>query len=157
MRPPAPFRWHFVRLLDEHSAVPGRVILITGANGRLGLAIAEAFLAEPGTQAVWLGVRKNRAAAAEVEMRNPDRVRLIELDVTNGPNWQLAVQEVTQRDGRLDVLIDNAGHHRNTLLAQLTDEDWHGVIASNLTGTFLGCRAVLPTLISQRSGRIVKM
>jgi 3-oxoacyl-[acyl-carrier protein] reductase len=156
-RASAPFHWRFVLGLDEHSAVPGRVILITGANGRLGLAIAEGFLAEPGTQAVWLGVRKNRGAAEELQARDPDRVRLVDLEVTNSSEWQHAVQEVTRRDGRLDVLVNNAGHHRDGLLAQLTDEDWHGVIASNLTGTFLGCRAVLPTLISQRSGRIVNV
>ncbi len=145
------------RAFAEDQGVPGRVILITGGNGRLGLAIAAAFLGEAGTQAVWLGVRNNRSSAAALLAQHPERVRLVDLEVTDRAAWERAVGEIVARDGRLDVLVNHAGEHRDGLLATMGDEDWGAVLASNLEATFLGCRAVMPTLISQRSGRIVNI
>lgn len=137
--------------------MPDRVILITGGNGRIGLATAESFLAESSTRAVWLGVRRNRSEAQCLVDRHPERVCLVDLDVSQPEPWKGGVERILGRHGRLDVLINNAGHHQDRLLAQMSDADWHEVIASNLTGTFLGCRAVLPTMNAQRSGRIVNV
>lgn len=141
----------------ENHAVPARVVLITGANGRLGLAIASAFLAEAIDAVVWLGVRTRRDAAEALVAQHPDRVRLIDLEVTSGADWSRAVAEIVTRDGRLDVLVNNAGHHADGLLAQMSDDSWNSVIATNLTGTFLGCRAVMTAMIGQRGGRIVNV
>lgn len=136
-----------------------RVVVITGANGHLGLAIARAFLAQPETRRVWLGVRQRRDAAEALRDSEAasDRVRLVDLDVTVPADWTRAVQEISQVDGRIDVLVNNAGHHQDALLATMPETSWHEVIAANLTGTFLGCRAVLPTMISQRAGRLVNV
>jgi 3-oxoacyl-[acyl-carrier protein] reductase len=54
-------------------------------------------------------------------------------------------------------LVNNAGHHEDGLLATLPAEAWHRVVASNLDSVFHGCQAVLPTMISQRAGRIVNI
>ncbi len=137
--------------------MPGRVILITGANGRLGLAIASSFLSESADARVWLGVRRNRGAAEALASQHPARVSLVDLDVTATAGWSRAVATITAQDGRLDVLVNNAGHHEDGLLANLTDDAWNSVIASNLTGTFLGCRAVMNAMIGQRGGRIVNV
>jgi 3-oxoacyl-[acyl-carrier protein] reductase len=53
--------------------------------------------------------------------------------------------------------VNNAGHHEDGLLATMPPEAWHGVLASNLNSVFHGCQAVLPTMISQRAGRIVNV
>jgi 3-oxoacyl-[acyl-carrier protein] reductase len=134
-----------------------RVILITGANGGLGLAIARAFLAEAESNRVWLGVRANRAQAEALAAQFPDRCRLVDLHVTERASWTAALTAVTAADGRLDVLVNNAGRHDDALLATMAAEAWSGVIAANLDAVFHGCQTVLPTMIHQRGGRIVNV
>jgi 3-oxoacyl-[acyl-carrier protein] reductase len=134
-----------------------RVILVTGANGGLGQAIARSFLAESDQNRVWLGVRSGRGQANLLAEEAPGRCELVELDVTEPKAWQGAVARVTGLDGRLDVLVNNAGGHEDTLLATMTWEGWRRVLATNLDGTFHGCQAVLPTMIGQRHGRIINV
>lgn len=134
-----------------------RVILVTGANGGLGQAIARAFLAENAENAVWLGVRANRGAADALAKEFAPRACVIELDVTSPQHWKRAVDSILAEQKRLDVLVNNAGHHADSLLATMARESWDGVIASNLNSVFHGCQAVMPTMISQRAGRIVNI
>ncbi|OAI57831.1 3-oxoacyl-ACP reductase [Verrucomicrobiaceae bacterium SCGC AG-212-N21] len=134
-----------------------RSILITGGNGGLGLAIARKFLDDDSTNHVWLGVRANRDKAEALAAQFSDRCRVVSLDVTQADQWQAAVEGIVATHQRLDVLVNNAGHHEDALLATMTDAQWHDVLQSNLTGTFLGCRAVTKTMMAQRSGRIVNI
>jgi 3-oxoacyl-[acyl-carrier protein] reductase len=134
-----------------------RTILITGANGGLGQAIARCFLAESPANFVWLGVRENRAAADLLTGEYQDRCRCVDLDVTQPAAWQSAVAQITEAHGRLDALINNAGNHSDALLATMRPSAWRQVIDANLDSVFHGCQAVLPTMISQRSGRIVNI
>ncbi|HEX9046771.1 MAG TPA: SDR family NAD(P)-dependent oxidoreductase, partial [Verrucomicrobiae bacterium] len=94
-----------------------RVILITGANGGLGQAIARAFLQESPDNAVWLGVRNGREQADKLAQENAGRCHCIALDVTAPASWQAAVREILTRHQRLDVLVNNAGSHEDALLA----------------------------------------
>jgi 3-oxoacyl-[acyl-carrier protein] reductase len=119
-----------------------RVILITGANGGLGQAIARAFLQESPANFVWLGVRSRREHADKLIAEQPDRCAPVVLDVASPEAWQQA---------------DNAGSHEDSLLATMPPDSWQRVLATNLDGVFHGCRAVLPTMISQRAGRIVNL
>ena len=134
-----------------------RVILITGANGGLGQAIARSFLAEAADNVVCLGVRANRAAAEQLALEFPGRTHLVDLDVTRDEDWKRAVAEILARHQRLDVLVNNAGHHADALLATMPRTSWDSVIASNLNSVFHGAQAVLPTMIGQRGGRIVNI
>jgi 3-oxoacyl-[acyl-carrier protein] reductase len=137
---------------------PSRVALITGGNGVLAGAIARAFLAESEEAwHVWLGVRSNRERALDLASEHPGRVELVDLDVTDSAVWKRAVDCIIEKNGRLDALVNNAGFHRDQLLANMTDEDWRVVVDSNLTGTFFGCRAVQETMMRQRYGRIVNI
>lgn len=133
-----------------------RIVLITGANGGLGKAIARAFLAEPEVF-VWLGVHARREAINALQADFPGRCESLELNVTQPASWQLAVAQILSRHNRLDVLVNNAGRHADSLLATMPREAFDEVVAINLHGVFYGCQAVLPTMISQRSGRIVNL
>lgn len=134
-----------------------RTVLITGGNGGLGLAVARAFIAEQPDNRVWLGVRSQRDAAAALQNESAGRVSLVDLNVTLPSAWEQAVHAIMQADGRLDVLVNNAGSHRDSLLAMMTDEAWDSVVRANLDGVFLGCRAVARIMMGQRSGRIINI
>lgn len=134
-----------------------RVILITGGNGGLGQAIARAFLTESPDNSVWLGVRANRSRADTLAGEFSDRCRCLELDVTQPAAWQKALAEILSAQKRIDVLVNNAGHHQDSLLATMPPLAWQQVLATNLDAVFHGCQAVLPSMISQRHGRIVNI
>ncbi len=134
-----------------------RSILITGGNGGLGLAIAGYFLTHDAEARVWLGVRANRELACMIAKAHPDRCHLLNLDVTNPVEWEASIARIVETDGRLDVLVNNAGIHRDCLLAAMSAETWHQVISGNLDSTFHGCRAVITQMMRQRFGRIINI
>lgn len=134
-----------------------RSILITGANGGLGLGIGRYFLEKEPDAKVWLGVRSNRASAEALAAEYPERCELVDLEVTSKESWEVAVKAILDSDGRLDVLVNNAGLHRDHLLAAMPDEAWSDVISANLDSVFLGCRAVIRPMMAQRFGRIVNI
>jgi 3-oxoacyl-[acyl-carrier protein] reductase len=133
------------------------VILITGANGGLGRAIARGFLAGSDDTRVWLGVRQRREHVEALAGEFGDRAQIVDLDVTQRSAWDGAVSAIRARDGRLDVLVNNAGHHQDALLGTMPAEAWDGVLATNLDAVFHGCQSVLPTMIGQRGGRIINI
>jgi len=134
-----------------------RVVLITGANGGLGQAVACAFLHESPENLIWLGVHSRRERAEKLAQQNPGRCFCTPLDVTSAESWQHTVKEILARHQRLDVLVNNAGGHEDALLATMPPDSWRRVLATNLDGVFHGCQAVLPAMISQRSGRIINI
>lgn len=134
-----------------------RSILITGGNGGLGLGIGRYFLEKDPEARVWLGVRSNRGRAGTLAAEFEGRCRLIELEVTSREAWEGAVSTIADADGRLDVLVNNAGLHRDALLATMEDEAWSSVLSGNLDSVFLGCRAVIRTMMKHRFGRIINI
>lgn len=134
-----------------------RTILITGANGGLGQALARIFLAESKDNFVWLGVRARRDKADALAVEFPDQCNCLNLDVTQPAAWQEGVAKILSQTKHLDVLVNNAGHHQDGLLANLPLSAWQEVISANLDSVFHGCQAVMPAMISQRNGRIINI
>ncbi|MDP3135054.1 MAG: SDR family NAD(P)-dependent oxidoreductase, partial [Burkholderiaceae bacterium] len=134
-----------------------RVLLITGGNGDLGRSMARAFLEAGPVGTVWLGIRANRGSADALVAEFPDRCFPCPLDVTDPAAWKDAVHRIVAESGRLDVLVNNAGGHEDSLLATMPAAAWSRVVTANLDSVFHGCQAVLPTMISQRHGRIVNI
>ena len=134
-----------------------RVVLVTGANGELGLAIARTFLEESPDNVVWLAVNRGRDKADALAAGFASRCHVVALDVTLAVAWKSAVEQINARHARLDVLVNNAGVHQDALLAMMSPESWQQVLAVNLDGVFHGCQAVLPSMVSQRGGRIINI
>lgn len=139
------------------ASAPSQAILITGGNGGLGLAIAQAFLDSSPGNTVWLGVRQKRDRAEALAAAHAGRCHLVPLNVTDQGAWSAAVEQIEQATGHLDVLVNNAGHHEDALLATMADTVWQEVLQSNLTGTFNGCRAVVRGMMGRRFGRIINI
>jgi 3-oxoacyl-[acyl-carrier protein] reductase len=134
-----------------------RSILITGANGALGLAIAECFLTRETDCHVFLGVRERRDRAAELAARFAGRTDLITLEITSPDAWKAALTEMEGKAAPLGVLINNAGFHEDALLANMSHDQWSRVLDGNLNAVFHGCQAVLPAMMRERQGRIVNI
>ena len=132
-------------------------VLVTGANGSIGHAIARKFLEAGSDQKVLLGVRSKRSNAEELAAQFPERARLVTLDVTDAENWEAVVQDARESGQPVSVLVNNAGFHSDHLLASMPAKDWHQVIESNLTATFHGCQSVLRGMMAQRMGRIINI
>ncbi len=130
-----------------------RTILITGANGGLGMAIARAFLDDPAGHRVFLGVRARRDAAESLAAAHAGRAACVDLDVTSAEAWAAALE----RTGPVAVLVNNAGTHEDGLLATMPRESWQSVLACNLDGVFLGCQAVVRGMMAAHWGRIVNV
>ncbi len=78
-------------------------------------------------------------------------------DVGSREDVQNLFQEVERRLGQLDIIVNNAGITRDTLLPRMTDEQWDDVIQTNLTSCFLFCREASKIMMSARYGRIINM
>ncbi len=134
-----------------------RVILITGANGEMGAAIARAFLAESPTNFLCLATHSRRERAQSLVAEQSSRCEVMTLDVRDPAAWKHAVLATLSAHSRLDVLINNAGRHDDELLGLMKFEDWQQILDVNLNGIFHGCQAVMPAMISQRGGRIINI
>ncbi len=130
-----------------------RSILVTGANGVLGHAIALCFLRREPESRVFLGVRTGRDRVEALVAEFGDRAIPLNLDVTSAEAWAEAMKQI----GNLTVLINNAGFHDDSLLATMKHDQWHSVIAGNLSSVFLGCQSALPSMMMQRTGRIINI
>jgi 3-oxoacyl-[acyl-carrier protein] reductase len=135
----------------------GRNAIVTGAASGIGRGIAEAFAEEGAAVAV---ADKNEAGAAEVAnaiVGRGGRATAITVDVTD----ERAVAQMAERAvaelGGIDILVNNAGIDTVSTLIEMPLSMWQQMLDVNLTSLFLCTRAVLPTMIEQRSGRIINM
>jgi len=134
-----------------------RIVLITGANGDLGQAIAHAVLDDLSTGFVWLGIHRHREQADKLVQAHAGRAACVELDVTHADAWFQAIRTIVGQHKRIEVLVNNAGGHEDALLGTMSADAWERVLELNLHSVFHGCQAVLPAMISQRFGRIVNV
>lgn len=133
------------------------VILVTGANGDIGQAIARRFLHNDAASRLWLSVRSRRERAEALNAEFPGRCRILSLSAAEAAEWESAIAGILQTDERIDVLVNNAGLHRDHLTANMPGEDWAAVLSANLDSVFLGCRAVIRPMMAQHFGRIVNI
>src|SRR5439155_6111943 len=132
----------------------GRVALVTGASRGIGRAIVTRLAAQGAT--VVAAARGDHAReAAEELVRSGHRVEAVTLDVTDAEAVEKLPGDVVARHGRMDIVVSNAGIARDQLLMRMKREEWDGVIATNLTATFLLAQAAIRPMLKQRGGRII--
>jgi len=144
--------------LPIESGLAGKVALVTGGSRGIGRAIVE-LLARDGVDVVFF-YRGNTAAAEEVVAAvaaTGGRAEAMQVDVADPQAVALAVEQVIGTRERIDVLVNNAGVVRDNLLGLLEDADIRMVLDTNVGGVFNTTRAVVPHMISRRSGRIINL
>ena len=134
----------------------GRVALVTGASRGIGRAIATG-LAEAGATVVAAARGDNAAGTVEAIRAAGGSAEVLSLDVTDFAAIEAAIKGIVERLGRLDVLVNNAGITRDTLLLRMKREDWDAVLQTNLTAAFACAQAAVKPMIKQRSGRIINI
>jgi 3-oxoacyl-[acyl-carrier protein] reductase len=135
-----------------------RVAIVTGASRGIGRAIAMALAAE-GAKVV-VNYASSSTAADEVVAAIGDmggEAIALQADVSQAEQVTALLNTVMEKYSRVDVLVNNAGITRDTLLLRMKLEDWQAVIDLNLTGVFLCTRAVSKVMLKQRSGRIINI
>ncbi|MBN1834673.1 MAG: SDR family oxidoreductase [Spirochaetales bacterium] len=133
----------------------GRVAVVTGGASGIGRAAAEAFAREgAGVAVLDRDAAEGQRTVQGIESGGGSAV-FLELDVARSEAIDGAARAVEERFGRIDVLFNNAGIEHSGRLHEVTEEDWDRVMAVNLKGVFLLCRAVLPVMMRQRSGAVV--
>lgn len=135
----------------------GQVAIVTGAGRGIGRAVARALAAEGA--AVVLASRSRRdLAAAAAEVRDAGGQALaIPTDVTSEPAVELLVEQASADLGGVDLLVTAAGVAGFGLLSGTKPSDWDAMLAVNLRGVMLCCRAVLPAMLRQRRGLIINV
>jgi 3alpha(or 20beta)-hydroxysteroid dehydrogenase len=136
------------------SDLGGRVCLVTGAARGIGEAYVRA-LHQAGARLVIADILDAEGETLAAELG--DRAMFVHLDVTDEAEWDAAMQASLRAFGAIDVLVNNAGIANAAPIEHLTTAKWDAVIAVNLTGTFFGCRAVVPTMKEQGRGSIINI
>lgn len=135
----------------------GKIAVVTGAARGIGRTIVEEFAREGADTALcdlkleWL------SETAEIVKTLGRKVLCLPVDVSKTADVENAVSETLKAFSKIDIMVNNAGITKDTLMVRMSDEDWDSVIAVNLRGTFLFTRAVGKVMMKQRGGAIVNM
>lgn len=135
----------------------GKVALVTGAGRGIGKAIA-LDLAQAGCDLVITNRTQplgEQVRAAIVALGR--KCLAVQADVADVAAVDALVKQALQLFGRVDILVNNAGIAKDGLLLRMSPEDWRSVMAVNLDGMFYTTRAVIKTMVRQRSGRIINV
>jgi 3-oxoacyl-[acyl-carrier protein] reductase len=135
-----------------------KTVLVTGASRGIGRAIALRLASEGANVVVNYNANLEaaRAVASEIEALGRQS-SVVQADVANASDVERLVQAALTAFSRIDVLINNAGITRDTLIMRMSEEDWDAVLDTNLKSAFLVTKAVLRPMLRQRAGRIVNI
>lgn len=135
-----------------------KVAIVTGGAQGIGKAIAMS-LANQGADVVVadLNMEKARGVAEEIAKEMGRGAIAIKTDVAHKQSVQAMVDQAIKEFGQIDILVNNAGIIRRGSLETMSDQDWHDVIDTNLTGVYYCCRAVVPIMKRRGGGKIINI
>jgi 3-oxoacyl-[acyl-carrier protein] reductase len=135
----------------------GRVAMVTGGAQGIGRAIA-LNLAEGGAHIALTDMQRPKLdeVVKEIEGRGRKALALC-VDITDVEAVQAMVDQALEALGKVDILVNNAGITRDSLAMRMKTGDWEAVLRTNLYGAFFCIRAILPSMVRQRYGRIINI
>ncbi|OGW42908.1 MAG: 3-oxoacyl-[acyl-carrier-protein] reductase [Nitrospirae bacterium RBG_13_41_22] len=135
-----------------------RIVLVTGGSKGIGKAIVTAFAEADDAVVINYSKSKDEAEALKVELsQRNDSISIEKADVANYAQVKEMINNVIEKHGRIDVLVNNAGITRDSFLMLMSERDWNDVIDINLTGVFNCSKAVSEYMISRRGGVIINI
>jgi 2-dehydro-3-deoxy-D-gluconate 5-dehydrogenase len=136
-------------------SLKGKVALITGGNGGIGLGMARG-MAAAGADIIVAGRKKEKSEAAAQELAKFGvRTAAVEVDVKDDASCKAMVGEAVKRFGRLDILVNNAGINIRKQPEEYTPAEWREILAINLDGAFYCSHAAYPHLKTAGGGKII--
>jgi 3-oxoacyl-[acyl-carrier protein] reductase len=136
----------------------GKTALVTGGSRGIGRSVVET-LAGAGAAVTFVYQSNSQAAeqlVAELKGKGLD-VSAVQADVRSKAAADQVVEQFLEQRQKIDILVNNAGIIRDTLLIQMTEEQWKDVIETNLNSVYNFCQAVYRPMMSARKGRIINM
>lgn len=135
----------------------GHVAIVTGAGSGIGKAIALAFL-RAGAHVAGVGRRAATASSLRDFREYGAQFIWVRADVSREAQVKNAVKRILKKFGQVDFLVNNAGARGPTApVESLSTNDWHKVLETNLTGTFLAARECVKAMVPRRQGRIINI
>ena len=142
------------RLLMTMFDLTGRVAIVTGGNGGIGLGMAKG-LAAAGASVVVACRNATKAEAALAELGGNSH--FIAFDVADENSCRTMIRRASDRFGRLDILVNNAGTSIRKPPESYTAAEWHAVLDTNLTGAFVCSQAAHPIMKEEGGGKIINI
>jgi 3-oxoacyl-[acyl-carrier protein] reductase len=138
--------------------IKGKTVIVTGGTRGIGRAIA-LELARQGADVAFTYLKSTEQANALVDeiKNNGTRAMAVQSDSSDFNQSKQMIDGVLKNFGRVDVLVNNAGITRDKALMMMSEEDWHKVIDTNLNGVFNCTRAVIVSMMKQKSGSIINI
>ncbi len=134
-----------------------KIAFVTGAGRGLGRAGALA-LARAGAHVALVARTRGQLEETAAAVERLGRKTVVAVaDIRNADQIAAAVKTTVEAFGRIDILFNNAGTNVRKPVVEMTDEDWHTIIDTNVMGVFLVARAVARQMIAQKTGRIINM
>jgi NAD(P)-dependent dehydrogenase (short-subunit alcohol dehydrogenase family) len=146
--------------MADDAQLRSKVAIVTGGSRGIGLAVAETLLAS-GASVVISGLSDENLQRASRSLagagRGEPRLDAVRADMRSREDVENLVGRAVERFGGLDILVNNAGVGAFSPVAELSDDDWHRILDTNLTGVFYACRAAIPRLRSRGGGWIINI
>ena len=136
------------------SNLNGSIALVTGASRGIGRAIAERLVAD-GAMVIGTATSESGAQAISDYLTSNGEGKV--LNVADPDSMQGLLKEITEKHGGVDILVNNAGITRDNLLMRMKDDEWQGIMDTNLTSIFKMSKAVLRGMMKKRKGRIINI
>ncbi|GAX90756.1 3-oxoacyl-[acyl-carrier-protein] reductase [Effusibacillus lacus] len=136
----------------------GQIALVTGGSRGIGAEIAKELAAKGATVIINYAANQERAQQVleEISAYNPN-VYAAKGDVSNPEDVARFFDEILEDFGKIDILVNNAGITRDSRFVNMTDEQWHEVIGTNMNSLFYLTKIALPKMIEQNYGRIINI
>jgi 3-oxoacyl-[acyl-carrier protein] reductase len=144
--------------VQEMHDFKGQTVIVTGGTRGIGKSIAEGFL-KAGAKVIATYLA-NEAAAAQFKQDNSqfaENIDIQKLDVTKYEEVEKFFKYIDTKYGGLEVLVNNAGIRKDSVLAMMKESDWHDVMNVNLAGIFYMCKFAVMSLMRKRYGRIINI
>jgi gluconate 5-dehydrogenase len=138
-------------------SIEGKIVLVTGSTGGLGFTFARG-MAQHGARVILNG---RNAEKLESRMRDLEKEGLkasgYVFDVSRADEVKTACKQMEKELGPIDILVNNAGITVRTSLEEFKDEDWENILDVNLKGAYLVAKAIVPSMIKRRCGKIINI